>query len=694
MPKGAMSQAERQQIRVRLVGKKNQPGEWAEQLPPARDVLLKGDPTVVRTTGGLSHMISRLRGEEAIGCDLETTGLCPHANHPVTIQFGIEDGSSWIVDVTALVPGMKDWEPGDPLVDPLREIECPESLLELKAFFEDPSRPVLCFHNGCFDLQFLMALGIQCRHKLFDTLIAHRILTAGKEDHPALFSSLQWCAGHLLGVWVSKEEQHEEDRGWADKLNDPEALRYAGTDPLLPVYLRNGMRRPDGSLYSGMRAQIMRDKPKTGPGLKNIAAIDFGAVPATAEMCFSGLWFDPAVLKANLLDRQQREKEAHKQLLEEASTLLFEKTGRRIQRDLIGRPSLNFGSAPQVAKFLRDVGVNLPEGDSVDQQVLKLLVDPPAIIDTYLAWKDLGTQVKQLITFRDAISPATGRIHASFVQYGADSGQFTCRQPNCQNPSKHAGLRESVKPRPGNKFVICDYSGVEMRLMAALANDKTMLQAIKDGVDIHRFTASGIMKKPMEEISREERSQGKISGFALIYACSAETLKDYAQSGFGVVMTAEEAVRNRTGFFELYTGVAAFHGRIKEELFRLKRAFENDPEGAPPTYETRTLAGRRRTLPYGSMTAQTATNSPTQGSGADALLLAMGRMRKAWDDAGLKGWRIVNSVHDEIVAEGPEETAELACQIVKETMEAAGNQLVPAVPIAAEAGIADSWAEK
>ena len=321
--------------------------------------------------------------------------------------------------------------------------------------------------------------------------------------------------------------------------------------------------------------------------------------------------------------------------------------------------------------------MDLPEGNSVDQQVLKLLVDPPAIIDTYLGWKDFGTQVKQLITFRDAINPATGRIHASFIQYGADSGRFTCRQPNCQNPSKHAGLRESVKPRPGHKFLICDYSGVEMRLMAALANDATLIKAIKDGVDIHRFTASGILKKPMDEISKNERSQGKVSGFALIYACSAETLKDYAKSGYGVDMTQQEADRNREGFFELYSGIAAFHARTKKELYNLKNSFERDPEGAPPTYETRTLAGRRRTLPYGSMTAQTATNSPTQGSGADCLLLAMGRLRKAWDDAGMTGWRIVNSIHDEIVAEGPESQAEAAAEILQQVMEDAGNELVP-----------------
>jgi DNA polymerase I len=302
--------------------------------------------------------------------------------------------------------------------------------------------------------------------------------------------------------------------------------------------------------------------------------------------------------------------------------------------------------------------------------------------------------VKQLITFRDAINPATGRIHASFIQYGADSGRFTARQPNCQNPSKHAGLRESVKPMPGNKFVICDYSGVEMVLMAALSKDETLTKAIKDGVDIHRFTASGILKKPMDQISKPERSQGKISGFALIYACSAPTLKDYAQSGFNVVMTDEEAERNREGFFELYKGIAAFHARTKHELFSLKRAFEMDPEGAAPTYETRTLAGRRRTLPYGSMTLQTATNSPTQGSGADCLLLAMGRLRKAWDEAGLTGWRIVNSIHDETVAEGPAHQAKQACQIVKQVMEAAGNQLVTTVPIKADASVASTWAEK
>ena len=146
---------------------------------------------------------------------------------------------------------------------------------------------------------------------------------------------------------MAKDEQHEENRSWRDKVNDDEALRYVGADVQLPLALRNGFRRPDGAVYSGMKKQILADQPRSGPGLRNVARIDFAAVPATAEMCFSGLWFDPAVLEANLADRQKKEKVAHKQLLEEASALLMEKTGRRIQRDLLGRPSLNFGSAPQ-----------------------------------------------------------------------------------------------------------------------------------------------------------------------------------------------------------------------------------------------------------------------------------------------------------------------------------------------------------
>ena len=118
-------------------------GAWSEQLPPARDVLLKGEPNVVRTTGGLHHMVSRLMGEEAVGFDLETTGLCPHINTAVLIGFGVEGGESWIVDLTALVPELQDWQPGEPEIDPLREIGCPEALQPLKEFLEDPQRPVL-----------------------------------------------------------------------------------------------------------------------------------------------------------------------------------------------------------------------------------------------------------------------------------------------------------------------------------------------------------------------------------------------------------------------------------------------------------------------------------------------------------------------------------------------------------------------
>lgn len=693
MAKGAISQAERQRIRTRLCGTKKEAGEWAQNLPAARDVLLKSDPVLVRTIAGLHHMISSLANEKAVGFDLETTGLCPHHNHAVIAQFGCEDGSAWIVDLTALVPGLRNWQPGEPTINSMVHKPCPEPLLPLKAFLESPDRPILVGHNLQFDFQFCSALGIFPRERIFDSLIAHRILNAGKEDEPSLFANLQWCAGTLLGVWVSKDEQFEEGRSWADKLEDREALRYAAADTLVSLMLRNGMPRPDGSVYPGQLALIMRDKPKTGHGLKNIAAIEFGCIHATAELSYVGMYLERVTIESNLATRQKETTLAYKQLLDEASALLLVKTGQRIQRDLLGRPSLNLSSSQQVAAFFRQVGIEIP-GDSIDQQVLKLVTDPPELIFTYLRWKELETMCKQLITYRKAINPATGRIHAGFDQIGADSGRLTSRGPNAQNPSKKAGIRDAVKPQAGNAFVDCDYTSVEMLIMAALSGDETMIQAINEGTDLHKLTGSAIAGKSIETVTKDERQASKAVNFSLIYAAGAETLKDYAKTAFNVDMTLPEAEQAREAFFCLYTGIAAFHSQIKKELWDLKRAFENDPDGAPPTYETRTLGGRLRTLAYGSMTAQTASNSPTQGTGADCLKLAMGRLRKAFDAAGLVDWYLVNSIHDELLAEGPAASAELAKTVVERVMVDAANQIVVAVPITADAKVAATWAEK
>jgi DNA polymerase I len=693
MAKGALSQADRAKVKTRLCGTRKVPGEWVQNLPAARDFLLKQDPVLVRTTAGLHHMISLLATEKAVGFDLETTGLCPHRNYAVVAGFGTEGGDSWLVDIKALAPELKDWQPGDGPINPMKRRPCPEALLPLKAFLESPDRPVLVGTSLQFDLQFCMALGMYPREKIFCTQLAHRILNAGKEDDGALFSSLQWCAGSLLGLWVSKDEQFEEGRSWADKLEDKEALRYAATDTLLSLMLRNGMKRPDDTVFPGQLALILRDKPKTGMGLRNVAAIEFGTVHATAELSYIGMWLDRGSLEGSLTTRQQEAKDAHTQLLNEASALLLETTGQRIQRDLLGRPSLNLSSTQQVAEFFRSVGIDIP-GDSIDQQVLKLLINPPAIVHTYLRWKELETMAKQLITYRDAINPATGRIHAYFDQFGADSGRFTSRNPNAQNPSKKAGIRDAVKPQLGNAFVDCDYTSVEMLIMAALSGDETMIQAIKDGVDLHKLTGSAVAGKGIEEVTKAERQASKAVNFSLIYAAGAETLKDYAKTAFGVEMTLPEAEKAREAFFNLYTGIAGFHSRIKRELWDLKRAYEREPEDSPPTYETRTLGGRRRTLAYGSMTAQTASNSPTQGSGSDCLKLAMSRMRKEFDAAGLQDWYLVNSIHDELLAEGPLATATQAKEVVERVMVAAGNQIVTAVPITADAKVAATWAEK
>jgi DNA polymerase I-like protein with 3'-5' exonuclease and polymerase domains len=688
-----MGPAERAKVRSRLVGTKKEAGEWEQNLPAARDFLLKKDPVLVRTTAGMHHMLATLAGEKAVGFDLETTGLCPHRNYAVIGGFATEGGDSWLVDFKAFVPELRDWQPGDPTINPMVRKQCPDALLPLKDFLESPERPVLVGTNLQFDLQFCAALGLFPRERIFCTQLAHRILNAGQEEDPALFSSLQWCAGHLLGLWVAKDEQHELNRTWADKLEDKEALRYAATDCLVSLGLRNGMKRPDGSIFPGQLALILRDKPKTGLGIKNIAAIEFGCVHATAELSYIGMHLAPDDLATSLATRQQETKALHTQLLNEASALLLEKTGQRIQRDLLGRPSLSFSSSQQVGDFFRRVGIEIP-GDSIDQQVLKLLANPPELIFTYLRWKELETMCKQLITYRDAINPATGRLHAYFDQFGADSGRFTSRNPNAQNPSKKAGIRDAVKPQTGNAFVDCDYTSVEMLIMAALSGDETMIQAIKDKVDLHKLTGSAVAGKSIEEVTKDERQASKAVNFSLIYAAGAETLKDYAKTAFSVEMTLEEAEKARDAFFNLYTGIQSFHKQIKRNLWELKRAFEADPTGDPPTYETRTLGGRKRTLVLGSMTAQTASNSPTQGSGADCLKLAMGRMRKELDAAGLGDWFLVNSIHDELLAEGPKATASKAKEVVERVMVDAANQIVVAVPITADAKVAATWAEK
>jgi DNA polymerase I-like protein with 3'-5' exonuclease and polymerase domains len=273
------------------------------------------------------------------------------------------------------------------------------------------------------------------------------------------------------------------------------------------------------------------------------------------------------------------------------------------------------------------------------------------------------------------INTATGRLHPSYYQLGAHSGRFSCGNPNIQQIPRGREFRSCFIPEKGCKLVIADYSQIELRVAAEIAQDKTMQEAYMKNMDLHSLTAALIANKSVENITKQERQAAKAVNFGLIYAMGARGLQGYAKSTYGIDMSLEEAELFRSRFFNAYKGIAKWHERMKK---------------ASDVRESRTLSGRR-ILFSGQPGITGLLNIPVQGTAADIFKRALGMMVPVTKRLG---GSIIATVHDEILLEVPESKAMEAAHELKSIMEKAGACYLKNVPVIAETVIADSWADK
>jgi DNA polymerase-1 len=258
---------------------------------------------------------------------------------------------------------------------------------------------------------------------------------------------------------------------------------------------------------------------------------------------------------------------------------------------------------------------------------------------------------------------------------------MTCSSPNLQQTPHE--LRAYIKPREGCVLVKADFSQIELRIAAALAKDRRMLQAFREGTDLHRLTASLILSKSLDQVGKEERQLAKALNFGLLYGMGAEGLQTYAATQYGVSLPLERATEYREKFFATYPGLAKWH----RDTGRTLREAKSRGEGG---IVVETMAGRKRWVE--GLTA--ALNTPVQGTGADGLKAAVALLYKRLLERGLWGEvRIVLLVHDEVVVEAPEPLAVVATHLLTEAMREGMEAIVKGVPIEVEAGIYADWGQ-
>jgi DNA polymerase I-like protein with 3'-5' exonuclease and polymerase domains len=335
---------------------------------------------------------------------------------------------------------------------------------------------------------------------------------------------------------------------------------------------------------------------------------------------------------------------------------------------------INPNSPKQLKEALTEKGLKL---SNTSEQTLK--EDGHSLTMCILNYRSAKKQMEQAETLLKAIEE-DGRIHARFEPTGTDTGRFSSKKPNLQNIGR-GKLRGCFTPADGSSLVVADYSQVELRVAAAIANEERMIEAYKNGEDLHRQTASIVLGKPLEDVSKEDRQLAKAVNFGLLYGQLAKGLVVYAETSYGVKLNIEQARQIRQKFFDEYKHLREWHSQAHKDASSNCEVLS-------------TKFGRKRWLPMeGDVRWQrvaTLLNAPVQGGAAAVIKTAIIALQaKLPEGAGL-----VSTVHDELIVEAPLKNVEAIKKLMEDIMIESAASLYPTVPFEVEAHICEDWSEK
>ncbi|MFI5234758.1 MAG: DNA polymerase I [Gemmatimonadales bacterium] len=601
---------------------------------------------VVDDPAQLSALITRLRQAPLIAFDTETSSLQPHSAQLIGLSLAVSPTDVWYLPFGHRPQGGELAAPAPvrnlpPITDPA----C-RALVEL---LQDPKVPK-AGHNVKYDWQVLRHAGVELAGATYDSMLASFVLDPGKRSHAIDVLSLEY-----LGVPM-RSYQDVAGRGKAQipfaEVAVSDAAAYCGHDSATVLALH------------GLFAPRIKDA-----GLARLLdEMEMPLVEVLVDMEWAGIAID-------------------RKLFAKLSTEL---TGdlARLEADIAAAAGagVNLNSPKQLGALLFEK-LQLPvlkktkTGASTDAEVLEELAGMghlvPKLILEYREVQKLKSTYVDILPA--AVHPDTGRIHTSFHQTGAATGRLSSSDPNLQNipirTPRGEEIRKGFVPAAGCRFVVADYSQVELRLLAHFSGDPAFIEAFHTGGDIHRGTAAIIFGVAEKDVTPEMRSRAKTINFGTIYGQGPFALSK--QLG----ISQEEAKAFITQYFERFAGVRAYLDRMVE-LAKQQGYVE-------------TLFGRRRYIPevrdknfsIRSFGERVATNSPLQGSAADLIKRGMIVLHRALRAEGLRS-RILLQVHDELVIEAPVAEVAHAERLVREKMEGAAELRVPLI---VSVGVGDNW---
>lgn len=609
-----------------------------EAAAEAADDEIDTKAIIVDSPEALADLAQTLSKAKIISFDTETTGTQQMQAELVGISFAVETGTGYYIPI-----GHSEGQ----------QLAIEEVVEAIKGPMTDPKIPK-AGHNLSFDYVVMARYGLEVHPLSFDSMIA------------------EWCrdsSSRNLGLknlaWVRLNMQ----------MTEIEELIGTGRKQItmaeVPIEKAAPYAAADAEVVLRLKPMLEKDLEEA-QATKLFTDLEMPIVPVLAKMEMAGISLDTAFLESMGGE------------LDKGLGQIAEKVYKEVGEEF------NLNSPQQLSHALfKQLKIEPPDGTrktasgsySTAADVLEALAEEHEIVNWVLEYRELA---KLKSTYVDAlpkqVNPETGRVHTSYNQAGSVTGRIASSDPNLQNIPIRTALGRKVRrafvAAPGHVLLAIDYSQVELRVVAHIANDKTMLEAFNSGQDIHATTAATVAGVDLHDVTGEQRRNAKAVNFGLIYGMSA----------FGLTQATDLTLAEAQDFIKAYF----------DQFPNVKKYIDETPDTAEEVGYVETLLGRRRYFPglkeggnviVRNRMRRESINSPIQGSAADIMKLAMLRVDKALAKSDL-GAKMLLQVHDELVLECPADKAEAVAKLVRKEMEAAYKLKVP---LATEAKVGSNW---
>ena len=566
--------------------------------------------------------------------DTETTSINPIDAELVGLSFSVEEGKAFYVAIPA-------------------ERKKAERIVNIFKPLYESTKILKIGQNIKYDMEVLMNYGVRLAAPMFDTMLAHYVLQPEQKHNMDILAEtlLNYQTIHIDELIGPKGKSQKNMRD----ISPAGICDYAAEDADITLRLYN----------------VLKPRLKEADVEDLFYNIEMPLVPVLAEMEMNGVLLDTNALAETSKVFTDRMTQIEKNIYELAGHQFNIASPKQVGEVLFGE--MKIVDKPKKTKTGQYV---------TSEEVLQQLRSKAPIVDHILEHRGLK---KLLGTYVDAlpklINPHTGHIHTSFNQAVTATGRLSSSDPNLQNiPVRGEDGKEIRKcfiPEPGCLFFSADYSQIELRVMAHLSGDKNMIEAFREGYDIHAATAARIYKEDINDVTRDQRTKAKRANFGIIYGITVFGLAERLE------ISRDEAKQLIDGYFETFPQVHDYMEKAKQ-LAREHGYAE-------------TFFHRRRYLP--DITSHNATvrnfaernaiNAPIQGSAADIIKIAMIRIYERFRREGIKS-KMILQVHDELNFSVLPEEKEQVEKIVLEEMQ---NAYTLQVPLVADSGWGNNWLE-